>query len=297
MCGLVVGFIVPPLFIEYGNRGSYIVAAVVITVFCVVALLAQIHGCRDTPDMIQAAIKQAESKTVVPSFSTSFKQVFARKNFRTLLIVNMCFQSVQTIVLASVAYYVQSVLQLEADFEIALLGVVIVSIVLSIPVWSYFMRRFGARKTLLVGAPFSIFGLFLVILPLDLLGTLLAMVFIGFGVGGGLISQDVAYADVIDEDLSIHKTRREGLYYGVNGFMIRLSLLFQVIAFSLIHFLTNYVPGSAVQSAEAIFGIRLQFGFVPLIFMTIVLFLVWKFYDLGPAKVQQIKAQVAELGL
>ncbi len=297
MFGLVVGLLIPPLFISYGNRESFVIAAVVITAISAVALLAGIHGCRDTPEMIQAAVRRAENKSAEIPFFTSIKQIFTRRNARTFLFVNMCFQSVQTITLASVPYYVRSVLQVDAIYETLLLGIVLVFIVVSIPIWSLLMRRLGSRSTILAGAPISIVGLFLVVLPIDLNVTMVAMAFLGFGLGGELISQEVAFTDVIDEDTAMYKTRREGIYYGVNGFMIRFSLIFQAIAFGIIHFFTNYIEGGVAQPPEAIVGIRLHFGLVPLLFMVAIFLLVWKFYDLAPAKIRQIKDQIAELKL
>ncbi len=297
MFGLVVGLLIPPFFFIYGNRESFVVAAEVITAISAVALVAGIPGCRDTPEMIQAAVQRAENKSAEIPFFTSIKQIFARRNSRTFLIINMCFQSVQTIALASVPYYVRSVLKMEGIYETILLGVVLACIIVSIPFWSRLMRRIGSRNTILVGAPISIFGLFLIILPIDLVGTMVAMAFLGVGLGGELISNDVAYTDVIDEDKVIYKAHREGMYYGVNGFMIRFSLIFQAVAFGIIHFFTNYIEGSDLQPPEAIVGIRLQFGLVPLIFMAIIFLLAWKSFDLVPAKVRQIKAQLAELKL
>ncbi len=297
MFGLVVGLLIPPLFIIYGQRETFVVAALVIMVISAVALLAGIPGCRDTPEMIQAAVERVEVNTKSPPFFSSVWQMVKLRNSRTFLIVNMCFQSVQTIALASVPYYVRSVLQVDAIYETLLLGLVVVFIVVSIPIWSLLMRRLGSRKTILVGAPICILGLFLVILPINLIWTMVAMALLGFGLGGQLISMDVAYADVIDEDAVTYKTRREGLYYGMTGFMIRFSLIFQAIAFSTIHYYTNYIEGSVYQPPEAILGIRLHLGLVPLLFMVIISLLVWKSYDLVPAKVRQIKTQLAELKL
>jgi GPH family glycoside/pentoside/hexuronide:cation symporter len=297
MFGLVLGLLVPPLFIDYGNRESFIIAAVVITVISAAALVGGIHGCRDTPEMIQDALKRAETRSEEPSFSTSIKQIARRRNARSFLLANMCFQSVQVILLASVPYYVRSVLQMGAIFETLILGITVLFIVISIPIWSRIMRRIGTRLTILATVAVGIVGLFIIILPIDLVVTMIAMAIVGFGIGGQLISQEVAYADVIDEDTVTFKIRREGMYYGVNGFMIRFSFIFQAIAFGVIHYFTNYVEGSVAQLPEAMLGIRLHFGLVPLLFNAIVLLLVWKFYDLVPAKVQQIKAQIVELKL
>ena len=49
-------------------------------------------------------------------------------------------------------------------------------------------------------------------------------VFIAFGLAGLLVLLDVLIADVVDEDEIKTGVRREGMYFGVNGFMIRLGI-------------------------------------------------------------------------
>ena len=49
-------------------------------------------------------------------------------------------------------------------------------------------------------------------------------VFIAFGLAGLLVLLDVLENDVVDEDEIKTGVRREGMYFGVNGFMIRLGI-------------------------------------------------------------------------
>lgn len=63
---------------------------------------------------------------------------------------------------------------------------------------------------------------------------------------------------------------------GVRTFFGRIAIIIQAITFALIHILTGFEPGSATQSATAVFGLRLQVSVVPMILMIIGILLFWR---------------------
>lgn len=296
MFGLVLGLLLPPLFITYGNRTTFVVAAIFIMVVSLVPLLIGIPGSRDTPEMIQKSIEEEKLKDQ-PSFFVTLRQIISAKNSRTFFLVNMCSQTIQVIILASVPYYVRCVLIMEASTETILLGVTLATIVLSIPFWTRIMKTRGSRSVIVGGMLFTAIGLVPLLFSVDFIGSLLSLAIVGIGMGAQLISIEVALTDVIDEDAVQYKHRREGIFYGINGFIIRLSLIFEAIAFTGIHALTDYQEGAIIQPVSAIFGLRMQIGFVPLIFAFIALIYILKSYDLVPAKVETLKKQLKALNL
>ena len=76
-----------------------------------------------------------------------------------------------------------------------------------------------------------------------------------------------------------------------------MSFVIQAISFAIVHTLTGFVEGADTQSELALWGIHIHMALLPMIFMFIGSFILWKYYDLTPEKVKINKEKLAELGL
>jgi GPH family glycoside/pentoside/hexuronide:cation symporter len=102
---------------------------------------------------------------------------------------------------------------------------------------------------------------------------------IAFVVGFGFSSQYVfpwsMLPDVIEHDQKVTGERREGIYYGIWAFLVKITAAFGVaaIGWSLDYF--GYIPNQ-VQTESARFGIRLFFGPLPAVIIVMSLpLLIW----------------------
>jgi Na+/melibiose symporter-like transporter len=102
---------------------------------------------------------------------------------------------------------------------------------------------------------------------------------------------------VIDESVIETGKRREALFGGFRFFFGRLAMVIQAITLALVHELTGFSEGAAVQSQTAVFGIALHTGIIPAIFMAIGTLIFWKFYDITPEKSARIKAQLKGIAI
>jgi GPH family glycoside/pentoside/hexuronide:cation symporter len=74
---------------------------------------------------------------------------------------------------------------------------------------------------------------------------------------------------VIDEDETVTGRRREGMYFGLNGFVIRFAFTMQGLSTGAILHLTRYVGSSTenlypAQPPAALLGIRTLIALLPL---------------------------------
>jgi glycoside/pentoside/hexuronide:cation symporter, GPH family len=100
---------------------------------------------------------------------------------------------------------------------------------------------------------------------------------LGLSLAGLLVFPDLLIADVIDEDETVTGARREGMYFGINGFVIRLAFTMQGITTGLVLTATGYIPSTVeelfpAQPAMAVFGIRALVALVPMLASLVIIF-------------------------
>jgi GPH family glycoside/pentoside/hexuronide:cation symporter len=103
------------------------------------------------------------------------------------------------------------------------------------------------------------------------IGAFISYIFIGFGFAGIMFGRDIMMSTIIDTDELKVGVRREAAYYGVNGFIIRLSTIgvyFSIfIAFSGIGWGELYNPN--LVTAQTVPGILLLMYVFPVIILVL----------------------------
>jgi len=85
---------------------------------------------------------------------------------------------------------------------------------------------------------------------------------------------------------------------GIRLFFVRTSIIFQAIIITWVHFATGYNPDPhAVQTATAVWGIRVHTVLIPMICIFLSGFVMLFFYDLKGDKQKAIKSKLRERGL
>ena len=116
---------------------------------------------------------------------------------------------------------------------------------------------------------------------------------------GLLMLPDLLIADVVDADELETGIRREGLYFGLNGFVIRFAFTIQGLITGAVLTLGGYVaptPGVLYpeQPASALWGLRLMMAAIPALAALLAFFLL-RAYTLHGERLAGIRQRVARL--
>jgi GPH family glycoside/pentoside/hexuronide:cation symporter len=294
--GIALGFIIPPLFIHYGDPITYIIAAIVVAIICWIAIIIMIPGVREDEE-IRARILLIEPHQKKESFFKILKYAVKQKNFMIYLIAYLCFQSFVFIILGSIPYWVPYILKTSAEFEALISGGFLLGSLASIAIWAYLVKKYGNRLIFLIGLILT--GAFLIPLLFisDIMTTIFIMILVGIGVGAIWICVYPIYGDVIDEIVVKTEKREEAIYFGIRVFFARIAFIIQAIVFALIHIFMGFNPEAKQQTNLALIGLRIQMVLIPMLVLFLGAFIFWKWYDLKPSKVELIKSELRKIGL
>jgi len=167
------------------------------------------------------------------------------------------------------------------DTEAVLLGIPLVLAMPALLIWRPIVNRLGYRKTWIISALTFIPGLLVMTIANNFAIGLLGTVLIIPGLAGSMIMPFPVISEVIDDDAKKeHGYRREGLFFGMNGGIVKLAFSAQGILFAVVTGLTGFTSGSEVQIQSAVWGIRFLIGITPIIAALITAFCMWR-YPLG----------------
>jgi GPH family glycoside/pentoside/hexuronide:cation symporter len=296
--GVALGAILPPLFIVFGNRTSYIIQAGVVILTCLIAISLAIPGTREDQVRIDCYLEKCEEGLETGSFIKTLKTSLKHKNFRAWILAFICYQVLVFSMIGSIPYLTRYVLEMEASAITLIMVGFLLGSMLSVPFWIFFSRKLKNDRKAIIIASFvlAIFTAPLIFLEEYIL-VIIAVAIWGFGLGGWWILQSPVFADVIDESVILTSKREEGLYNGVQMFFARMALIIQALSFAIIHTFTGFNESIETQSAFAKFGIHVHLALLPMIFIILTGIILWKWCDLTPEKVKANRAKIAEIGL
>lgn len=279
---LLASFILAPIIAE--EVGYFAMGAIMGTLIASGYLIAMI-GVKEKP------IDETREQSF--GLGHSLRIVLENRAFRWFLGANISKEYIWLLLASMLPFWRKYALGIQNDVDVfgislgsgdaeaVLLGV---PILLAIPVlllWRPVVARLGYRKTWIIGTLTFIPGLLVMTFARDfysgLLGTMLAIP----GLANSMIMPFPVISEIIDDDArQEHGFRREGLFFGMNGGIVKLAFSAQGLLFALVTLATGFAEGSDVQTETAIWGIRFLIGITPAIAALVVAFCMWK-YPLG----------------
>ncbi|TFG15978.1 MAG: MFS transporter [Promethearchaeota archaeon] len=297
--GIVLGIIIPPLFIIYGNVQSYIRAAIIVSIIGFVIVLFLIPGMKEDEELIMHELKSIEKQKIEKeSYFQIVKFTMKQKNFVSYVLFYLALYMLPLLMLASLPFWTIYIIKTKNPmFEIMIAGSFILGGLISAPFWLKLGRKFGNRKCFIYASLAAIIAFVPLIFVSDLTLTIIGFLTVGFCVGGLLTLLYPGFSEVIDELVVKTGKRREGAYTGIRTFVGRTSFVIQAIIFAVVHTATNYVPGAETQTPLALWGIRVIMVVIPMICCFICFVFIYFFYDLTPEQVNLNRAQLKKIGL
>lgn len=271
--GMILGTAGAPLL--YGSPLGWPGMAVVLGGVCLIILVWSFAG-----GMVERRVPEAAVASAMP-WRMQMRYTFANRAFVPYVIGSLFIQTSIAVILAALPFYVRYSLGApEAEGSI-LLGAIFVTAIPSIVLWSAVVRRTSPRTALLWSV--AVFGVAVLgfVLPQSVLAAALVGVAAGVGVGGLLQLLEVVLAQIIDEDAVRTGHRREGAYFGVNGFIVRGSVVLQAVVVAVVLTASGFDATLGDAQPDAVDGgIRLMLAVIPLGFTA----LAWLCFFLYPIR-------------
>jgi len=215
---LMIAFILPSFFIpQYDNPRyfvNYMYAGIAISIICgITATIFIKYGAKER-------IEFSKDPEEAPSFIDSLKYTFKNKAFRSYIVATFALWYAFGMLPTITALYGRFVLGISAAIFVF--------------VWKPIINKLGPRKAfrwvlvvfIITLAPFMFIS--------DMFSALIAYFCLGIGIAGALIIRDVSISPIIDEDELNTGTRREAVYYGINGFCVKLTNVAVFISIALV---------------------------------------------------------------
>ncbi len=292
MLGTLVGFLIPDLVRPKTGETSFVplyVAMVIVAMVSMVLILITTFKVKERREF--AIVDQP-----VPLLK-AIKFTFTSKAFLILVAENFMAILMSSLILGSIFYLADYVLQWPA---MQLLAFLFIPLIAGIPITTLIRKRFGvvgAQQFLLVLAGVGLIAIAFV--PPFLIPA--CIVLAGFGLSGPQTLTNILFAQVADEDELRSGQRREGAFFGVNALITKPA---QSIALWITPFIlerTSFVTRASNlgeifldQPDQAIMGIKIFSGVIPGVACLLgALILVW--YPLRGERLKAIQEKVLVL--
>ncbi|MGG0815411.1 MFS transporter [Paenibacillus alvei] len=250
--GMIAGVAAPPLvYTEYGWGAMGVTFGIVSAVF----LAVMIWGSKEN--------ERASARTI--GLWKAIVCTFSNRSFVTYVLGGFFVQLTFALLTAAIPFFTKYALHANESANTIMLGLVFVTAIPFVYVWAYWTKRYGPRKTMIAAILCYMFALAPLMLVSTEAGAYIAGAIIGFSLAGLIILLDILLSEVIDEDERTTGARREGMYFGMNGFIIRFGVSLQAIIMSTVLESSGYIANSAHQPDAAIFGIRLMLAGIPIV--------------------------------
>jgi len=298
--GLLLGVALPPILVgqDWSGRGGMALTFGAITSL---TLGLSLLGSRENPK-----VKQEKQPALLPSLTATFRN----RSFRWFVIANLHKEFIVILLQATTPFWAKYVLNIQSPIQLfgtmltvelqnsLLLGSIFIMTLPGIPFWTWVAKRLGSRRGWQISQATFALSMLSLYAANNFNQAIIGTSVIGLSLAGLLVFPDLLIADIIDEDETVTGARREGAYFGINGFLIRFAFTMQGITTAVVLSLSGYIPSvsgvAAVQPATAIFGIRAIIALVP-IAASLVTIAALQMYPLHSARLQRVRVRIGEL--
>ncbi|MHA2007659.1 MAG: MFS transporter [Promethearchaeota archaeon] len=288
--GLILAFLIPGIFIgDIAEMSGYLINGIVTSIIVGLTMFIFIKwGAKERVEF------KMDSRHEF-NFFKGLKYVIKNKSFILYTAMFFLYNYTLLVLATTVPLYAREVLGVEDTFLTALLlGVMFIVGILTVIIWRKLDLVFGSKKAYGI----SIIAYLLASIPLlfvaDFLTTLITVTVMGFGFGGMLYFVYLIIADVIDEDELKTGVRREGTFFGITNFFMRLSMILSILTVGLVFTGTDWGEFKPIPGVNTIIGLRMLVFLFPAIALSISLVCLY-YYPFSKTKVEEVKTQLLEL--
>jgi GPH family glycoside/pentoside/hexuronide:cation symporter len=248
---MAIGIAVTPVIadaIGYGNT------ALIYGVLGAGVIIASNLNCHERIEEIKTLEK--------PKFLPALLAIIKNGKFWIAGMTGAFYTSAVALLMASMVFFANYTLGLSATETMIVFATVLVVALLSVPVWTHFIKKYGALPIWRI----SLLGVGIAFIPLifvnNIVTAVIACVFFGFVYSGVTCTFDLIGAKIIDDDrVRSGGIRREGIFSSMSSFLGRLHGLMVSLGLMLASLIYGYIsgdepgdrPGEAARFMMAIF--------------------------------------------
>jgi GPH family glycoside/pentoside/hexuronide:cation symporter len=295
--GLIFAFIFPTIFIpkfsEEAYFSNYGFTAILISIIMAVGLVIFIiFGIKERSDFSE------DSKKAPPLFK-ALKYSFKNKAFQTYIIAGLANWYIWQLLPIIVPLYGEFVLGI-GEGQTFLLGLLLGTSFISAAVFMFFWRYLIIKTGILKkGFMISMIVFIFTLLPLffisDIFMAFICFFLIGIGMSGSFMFIDLIIPAIIDYDELQSGVRREGGYFGINAFIVRLSTIFTFLSISLVFNSVGWKVFDPVGTTnQTIIGLRSLISLFPILALILALISMSQF-PIDKQKYKEIQNEIYKL--
>lgn len=271
--GMIIGVAIPPLL--YGKLGWGPMGAI----FAAVALVFFIV-------MVSVSKEKQETVREQIGFKQSLKYTFSNKAFLFFVVGSFFVQFTFALLPAAIPFFSKYVLLGTDSTNTILLGAIFLAAIPCVYVWGRLVQKWGPRATIMAAVSCYAAALIPFLFVSSVSTAAITAAAVGIGLAGLMVLLELLLSEIIDEDEKRTNVRREGMYFGMNGFIVRWGVSLQAVISGFILEMTGYVK-DVEQTASALWGIRSMISIIPFVALLIALFFFYKYPIRKPSKVSE----------
>lgn len=267
---LMIGVAVPPLL--YGHFG-WTAMGLILGVIGTAGFLLSLVGVKESSPLDASLQPSAQT-----NLRDSWRLICTSQGFAQFLGTNFLVQLTLGIIPAVLPFYAKYVLHASHSMLSALLASIFVIALIAVVPWTRWIRRKGSHHAVLWAVGWLALGVIPFIFAPNIVWALTGTILLGIGLAGFLVLADVLISEVIDQDAHQLGRRREGIFYGINGFILRLGVTIQaLLLYIVLHFSGYYANSMGIAPPLTRLGFRALAGVVPLFLLLGAWFLIRNF--------------------
>jgi len=140
--------------------------------------------------------------------------------------------------------------------------------IVSVSLWSRLVRKWGTKQTWLWAIGVFIISAIVIVFTSNMVVGVIGAALAGVGLGGVKVCREMILANLVDRSTERTGRRQEGVYYGLNRFIGRLSKILESLALILLGVMFGYVSGEQ-PGPDPGNAFRFLIGVFPLVCMVI----------------------------
>ena len=231
MMGELAGFsLTPILYSKFGFVGMAVSLAIGTGILLIISIL------RNSEDPSAQNHPPLNPKP-------AFREVLQDRPFWQFTIVATFLWFTTGVYTIAIPFYSKYTLAAGPRAPSILFGTCFVVAIGVVSLWSKLVREWGIKRTWLwaIGV-MALSAIVLGVVP-TLIGGILGAAIAGLGLGGVKVCREMILANLVDRSRERCGRRCEGVYYGLNRFIGRLSKILEALALALLGVLFGYVSG------------------------------------------------------